>query len=462
MNSSSDKVGIEMRLFETTLAVPSENREEGLLARLSAMVESQLAPTQTAIRVVVTEMSRTGWNLEVGVLDGASEPRLRSTELFRLRKRKIANSEEFNAVLLIPTGVGAELGGHSGDGGALAVAMASLCDNLITHPNVVNASDINELPPNGLYVEGSLICRLLMGTVGLEKVRSNRVLVVLDDHPDRTIVEHSINAASAARAAMGFDCTAVLKTSSLRMSSEYSASGRAVGRVDGLGGLIAQIEEYQGEFDAVALSSRISVPKSFHHDYYLGKMVNPWGGVEAMLTHAISTLLDVPSAHSPMMESQEIMNLALGVVDPRMAAEVVSVTYLHSILKGLHRSPRVVTAADAFAHRSVIAAEDISCLVIPDKCVGLPTIAALEQGIPVIAVRENRNLMRNDLSGLSFPPRGLFVVDSYLEALGLMSALKSGVAVESIRRPLEHTRVVPELEEEVASEFGKVIRLRAR
>lgn len=450
-----------MQLFETTLKAPSEHSPEGLLKPLATVLDEQLAPTQSAIRIVVTEMTQTSWNLEVGVLEDRNTPSPSSTGLFRLRKRRVSNTDEFNAVLLIPTGVGAELGGHSGDGGALAMAMASLCDNLITHPNVVNASDINELPRNGLYVEGSLICRLLMGTVGLEKVRSNRVLVVLEDHPDRTILEHSINAVSAARAAMGIDCTAVLKASSLHMSSEYSASGRAVGRVDGLDKLVEQIRAYEGQFDALALSSRIKVPKRYHYEYYLGNMVNPWGGVEAMLTHALSTLLDIPSAHSPMMESQEIMNLTLGVVDPRMAAEVVSVTYLHSVLKGLHRSPRVVTDESFFAHRSVISAEDISCLVMPDKCVGLPTIAALEQGIPVIAVRENCATMGNDLSRLGFSSRGLFVVDNYVEALGLMSALKAGIAVESIRRPLEHTRVDPELEKEVASEFGKVIRLRA-
>lgn len=450
-----------MQLFETTLKAPSERSPEGLLKSLATVLDEQLAPTQSAIRVVVTEMTQTSWNLEVGVLDGGTTRSLSSSGLFRLRKRSVSNTDEFNAVLIIPTGVGAELGGHSGDGGALAIAMASLCDNLITHPNVVNASDINELPSNGLYVEGSLICRLLMGTVGLEKARSNRILVVLEDHPDRAIMEHSINAVSAARAAMGIDCTAVLKTSSLHMSSEYSASGRAVGSVDGLDKLVEQIREHEGQFDALALSSKIKVPKQYHYEYYLGSMVNPWGGVEAMLTHALSTLLDVPSAHSPMMESQEIMNLTLGVVDPRMAAEVVSVTYLHSILKGLHRSPRVVSDESSFAHRSVITAEDISCLVIPDGCVGLPTIAALEQGIPVIAVRENCTTMGNDLSELGFSSRGLFVVDSYVEALGLMSALKAGVTVESIRRPLGHTRVVPDLEEEVASEFGKVIRLRA-
>ena len=451
-----------MRVFETTTVVSPDLRSGELLESVAKAVEKELRTGQIPIRVVVTEMNRTDWNLEVGVLDHGAEITPAASELFRLRRRIAVNTDEFNAVLVIPTGVDAELGGHSGDGGALAVAMASLCDHLITHPNVVNASDINELPSNGLYVEGSVVCRLLMGTVGLQKVRANRVLVVLEDHPDRTILEHSINAVSAARAAMGIDCSGIAKTRSLRMVSQYAMSGRAVGQVHGVDELVAQIQEYEGEFDAVALSSRIGVPEHYHHDYYLGTMVNPWGGVEAMLTHALSTVFDVPTAHSPMMESQQIMNLALGVVDPRMAAEVVSVTYLHSILRGLHRSPGVVTNERGFAHRSVITAEDVSCLVIPDGCVGLPTIAALEQGIPVIAVRGNRTLMKNDLAGLGFSKRGLFVVDNYVEALGLMSALKAGVAVETIRRPLGGTRVAPALEEEVAPEFGNVIRLRAR
>ena len=47
-----------------------------------------------------------------------------------------------------------------------------------------------------------------------------------------------------------------------------------------------------------------------------------------------------------------------------------------------------------------MSASDVSCLVIPDGCVGLPTLAALKQGIQVIAVRENKNLMENDLTTL--------------------------------------------------------------
>ncbi len=37
--------------------------------------------------------------------------------------------------------------------------------------------------------------------------------------------------------------------------------------------------------------------------------------------------------YSPMLESKEILDLDLGIVDPRKAAEMVLVTFLHSIPK---------------------------------------------------------------------------------------------------------------------------------
>ena len=85
--------------------------------------------------------------------------------------------------------------------------------------------------------------------------------------------------------------------------------------------------------------------------------------------------------------------------------------------------------------------KDVSCLAIPDGCVGLSTLAALEQGIPVFAVRENKNCMRNRLEDLPFSPGKLFIVENYLEAVGVMTALKAGVAVDTVRRPLAGTTV---------------------
>ena len=93
---------------------------------------------------------------------------------------------------------------------------------------------------------------------------------------------------------------------------------------------------------------------------------------------------------------------------------------------------------------------DVSCLVIPDGCLGLPTLAAMEQGIAVIAVKENRNCMKNELGELGFGAGKLFVVDNYLEAVGVMTALKAGVSLGSVRRPLGATKVVCEGVEEVS------------
>ena len=189
-------------------------------------------------------------------------------------------------------------------------------------------------------------------------------------------------------------------------------------------------------------------------------MVTPWGGVEAMLTHAVSMLFNIPSAHSPMMESMEVLNSLGGIVDPRMAAEEVSCSFLHCILKGLHKAPRIITEPVAMNNPGVLTAANVSCLVIPDGCIGLPTLAAIEQDIPVIAVRENRNRMRNDLSEFPFAASKLFVVDNYLEAVGVITALKAGVAVPSVRRPLSNTlevRANSEIKESDTKNSAKTI-----
>jgi hypothetical protein len=227
----------------------------------------------------------------------------------------------------------------------------------------------------------------------------------------------------------------------VKLRSLFTESGCAAGEVRNLEYLFDVLSEYRDEYDAIAISSVIDVPPEYHQEYFerQGEMVNPWGGVEAMLTHAISEVFNVPSAHSPMFESADIANMDPGIVDPRMAAEAISLTFLQCIFKGLQRSPRIVVDEDAMRRPGVFTAEDVSCAVIPDGCLGLPTLAALEQGIPVIAVRENKNLMRNNLTELPWAPGQLHIVENYWEAVGVMGALRAGIAPESVRRPLAYT-----------------------
>jgi hypothetical protein len=129
------------------------------------------------------------------------------------------------------------------------------------------------------------------------------------------------------------------------------------------------------------------------------------------------------------------------VVEPRKAAEVISTTYLFCVLKGLNRAPQVLAHPTGVYDPSVLSAEDVSCLVIPDGCVGLPTLAAVEQGIPVVAVRNNTNLMRNDLRSLPFRPGQLQYAANYYEAAGIMAAMKAGVAPAALARPMQPLRI---------------------
>ncbi len=422
--------------------------DKGVLGYFEQRIREHLPADGIPIRFAVTQSNSDGYHCELGVLGGIDDLRIaQPTSIFEFARREVENTDKFNAVMVVPTGIGAEIGGHAGDAGPAARLLAGACDTLITHPNVVNASDINELPENGLYVEGSVISNLLMGTVGLEKVRANRVMLVIDKHPDSRISDFAINAASAARAALGLDLPLVVEMDPpIRMSFEYSSSGRAVGRIESLELLYQILKEHRSEYDAVALATMVDVPKETQMEYFRshGEVINPWGGVEAMLTHAVTMLFGVPAAHAPMLESIEMLNLRLGTVDTRIAAEAVSAAFLHCVLKGLHRSPRIITDKMVFTHPGVLTAADISCLVIPDGCVGLPTLAALEQGIAVIAVRENRNRMKNNLEKLGFVPGKLFIVENYLEAVGVMTALKAGVAVSTVRRPLGETKVSQE------------------
>ena len=429
-----------MILIEQEFDLPAVPGHRSLLNYLREAVGSKLPKGLIPIRFVITSSQDGGYHCEVGAISGVQDAGISPPRcIFEFRRRAVENTDRFNVALLVPTGIGAEIGGHAGDAGPVARLLATVCDTLITHPNVVNASDINEMPDNALYVEGSVLCRLLMGTIGLARTRSNRVLVVIDDHRDDLFTNAAVNSVNAARACYGLRCAGVIKLSPpVKLRARYTSSGSAAGRVEEFAGLRAVLDEHRSDCDAVAISSVIDVPHEYHMEYFLGegRMVNPWGGVEAMLTHAVSSLYNVPSAHSPMFESREIANMDPGVVDPRMAAEAVSATFLQCTLLGLHRSPRIVTDQAAMQRDGVFAVEDISCLVIPDGCLGLPTMAALEQGITVIAVRENRNVMQNDLRALPWAAGQLHVVENYWEAAGVLAAIKSGITPESVRRPL--------------------------
>ena len=128
----------------------------------------------------------------------------------------------------------------------------------------------------------------------------------------------------------------------MKVVGNYTNTGRASGYVEGVAGLLETLIERRDSYDAVALASVVEVPAHYHYDYFTsgGEMVNPWGGVEALLTHSVSAILNVPTAHAPMMESDDIAAVDPGIVDSRMAAEIISITFLQSVAEGSSARPR--------------------------------------------------------------------------------------------------------------------------
>ena len=350
-----------MLLREREIDLPVALDRSSVLAQIREAARFRLPPNIVPLRFAITKSTGGRASCAISSLEALSEPGdTGDISIFEFTPRKFEHTNRFNVAFLIPTGIGAEIGGHAGDATPTARLIAETCDTLILHPNVVNASDINEMPANSLYIEGSVITRLLMGTIGLAPTRANRVLVIIDAHKDELFVNAAINAVSAARASYSLVCPQVIKLSPpVMMTAEFTSFGTAAGKISGLERVFAVLEEQEGEYDAVAISSVISVPKEFHQGYFdaAGEMVNPWGGVEAMLTHAVSSRFNVPSAHSPMFESRDIVNRDPGVVEPRMAAGSDLPNILRKCSEGASQKPtnryRFISDIQAWRHIGV-------------------------------------------------------------------------------------------------------------
>lgn len=329
-----------------------------------------------------------------------------------------------NVVFIIPTGIGCKLGGHAGDAGPTARLLASACDNLIIHPNVINASDIAELTENMWYVEGSILDRFLQGQIALEDVYYNKILLVVN----KPLMNETINSVNAAKMTLGVDIDIIELTIPLTLKGIFKADGMASGVMTGEEAACQQIyeESKSRSFDAIAIQTVIDVDDATSLHYAENGGVNPWGGAEAVCSRYFSREFEKQCAHAPYESG--VLRDYKEVVDPRMAAEFVSVSYLHCILKGLHQSPRVIEYSSMA--KSTLRVDDIDLMISPDGCWGAPHEACANWEIPIIFVRENKNIY----PPFDVVPRGCQVVDNYIEAAGYISTLKAGVTRASVRR----------------------------
>ena len=329
-----------------------------------------------------------------------------------------------NVVLIIPTGIDCEIGGDAGDAAPVAKLIGSCCDRLITNPNVVNASDINEMPPNTWYVEGSILDRFLEKKCALKKPFINKILVVVNKKDYQ-----SINAISAARMSLGIDAEILQLDTPLQLIATM-ANGLASGDVYGWEELCKQVSNY--EFDALAIATPITIAEETIIKYFKEGGINPVGKVEAIASRLIADKICKPVAHGPVDYAMEGFK---EVVDPRKAVEIITENFIHCVLKGLHQAPRIVRFDD-YSQERILRVHDIDIMISPMGCFGRPHQACLDRNIPIMVVRENKTVL-NDFEDND--PRFIFV-DNYIEAAGRLQCLKAGVHYPTVRRPVEWTK----------------------
>ena len=333
--------------------------------------------------------------------------------------------KKVNGVLIIPTGIGCEIGGDAGDANPVAKLIGACCDKLVLHPNVVNASDINEMPDNALYVEGSQLDKFLKGHLSLIEVKSqNKILVVVNK-----ITPLVLNAVNAAIHTIGADIEIVELYTPLKMISKF-IDRKATGDVYGWEELCKQVVD-DHSFDALAIYTPIDVDRKVELEYYRNGGINPWGGVEAKASKLIANIIGKPVAHAPYGTIADDDLELTGIyknekVRPRVAAEAISNCFLQCVFKGLNRAPKIELRCDGLPGRG-LNAEDIDFMITPNDCFGEPHQACLDKGVKIICVKENRSNM-----GYNFHSQFIYV-QNYWEAAGIIQCMKAGIKSDSVR-----------------------------
>ena len=347
----------------------------------------------------------------------------------------------FTVVLIVPTGVGATIGGYAGDALPVARAIAQVADCLITHPNVLNGAQLYWNLPNALYVEGYGLDQFAAGHWGLRPVHQNRVGLVLDRAIEPELRLRHIQAADAARATLGLDLTEYVVTDApLDVDLQTAASGATWGTIRNPDSLLRAAESLIQKAGATAIAVVARFPdddssEALQH-YRQGQGVDPIAGAEAVISHLVVRTFRVPCAHAPAL-----LPLPLDAhVAPRSAAEELGYTFLPCVLVGLSRAPQfIVRSQPAFTPQvEDIWVDQVDAVVVPATACGGSAVLSLSQSegkakarsTHIIAVRDNQTTMQ-------VPPQILGItathVDSYLEALGVLVAQRAGISTVALK-----------------------------
>ncbi|MDS3860203.1 DUF3326 domain-containing protein [Thermosynechococcaceae cyanobacterium BACA0444] len=336
-------------------------------------------------------------------------------------------------VLIIPTGIGAAMGGYAGDAIPVVRALGQVCDQIITHPNVLNGAQLYWSMPNVAYVEGYGLDQFAAGAWGLKRVSANRIGLLFDQAIEPDLRLRHLQAAEACRATLGLKLTDyVITDQPLGVELRTSPSGATWGTLkhpDSLLRAAAKLIE-TAQAQAIAIVARFpdQIDAQALSAYRQGQGVDPLAGAEAIISHLVVREFQIPAAHAPAL-----MPLPLdATLSPQAAAEELGYTFLPSVLVGLSQAPQFVSLDPQVFHDrpDVIDRQCVDVVISPAGACGGPGLLALSQTqAQIITVVDNPTTLNVTAEGLGIKA---LAVQSYAEAIGVLAAMKAGVAVSRL------------------------------
>ena len=295
------------------------------------------------------------------------------------------DSGEKLGAFIVPTGVGARIGGFAGDASSYARKFAKKT-KLIVNPNVVNAGGFSGITDNMFYVEGYSLDEFFKGKLNLVPSYKNKIGVVFDRAIPRDVLNVHINTMNAVKCVYGIDILGFEVTEeNVGVEFVLENNGISTGSVRNPKTLLDASEKLlKNGCNAIAIVCLFDDAEELNAGYSDGIGTDPVGGVEAIISHYISKELKVPCAHSPAFQDFQIYP---ELVDIKSSSEYITPTFLPCILLGLSIAPQ-------FSVSEGISINNLDYLVMPYDSLGsTPVFEALKRGIKVYAIKENKTAL---------------------------------------------------------------------
>lgn len=332
----------------------------------------------------------------------------------------------YTVLLIVPTGIGAAIGGYAGDALPVARAISQVADCLITHPNVLNGAQLYWNLPNALYVEGYGLDQVAAGRWGLRPVHQNRVGLVLDQGIEPDLRLRQLQAADATRATLGLDLTEYVVTDApLNVSLKTAASGATWGTIERPDSLLRAVDQLIHQAGAQAIAVVVRFPDDpgsiALQQYRQGQGVDPLAGAEAVISHLVVRTFQIPCAHAPALSPLPLDRS----VSPRSAAEELGYTFLPCVLVGLSQAPQLITAR-SLPQVGDVWADQIDAVILPaTACGGSAVLSLSHSSTRIITVAENTTTLHVTPEQLNI---SALRVQSYIEALGVLVCDRAGIS----------------------------------